>query len=211
MTASGSWYAPIIECILSVAAKLKSFQKAVIPRMMQLTLCLTPTSDGILSTAPTSLIKPGTMLPDAAQAVFPVAASPNEGTTHLFHLLADSYKHVVLFFIAGHRLHEPHRLFEQFTALCEPYLSSLRPAILARTFCVGGFRKPDWAAEDKDILFLSTNSGTTDKQYGLDGKDQMGLLIIRPDGYIAYSTLVDESGKTFEKVDNYLTTILAKH
>jgi hypothetical protein len=211
MTASGSWYSPVLELLLYIGIKLKSFQRAVIPQLQQATLCITPTRTGILSTESTQLVKPGAMLPDPRYPVFPLAASPAEGSLHLFPLLTDSFKHVALFFIAGHELNEPHPLFDKFVALCEPYSESLRPAIMARTYAVGGFRKPNWAAEDKNIIFLSTNSSSTEKIYGLNGKEQLGILIIRPDGYVAFSSLIDESGSEFKKVDNYLSTILVKH
>lgn len=126
-------------------------------------------------------------------------------------LVRDSYKHIAIFFIADHALHEPHPLFEKFLSICDQYPSNLRAALVARTYRVGGFRTPNWAADLKNVIFLSTNNSTTEKEYGLDGDQQMGVLIVRPDGYIAYSTLVDASGSALSKVDKYLSTILVKN
>jgi hypothetical protein len=38
----------------------------------------------------------------------------------------------------------------------------------------------------------------------------MGLLIVRPDGYIAYSSLVDANGDAFEDLGKWLAAILVK-
>ena len=197
--------------ILTAASKLEFVQRAAIPRLLQSELCITPTPDGILSREKTILVKPGTMLPDPRYPIFSLTGLPAQGLTHLFSYLSDSFKFIALFFIADHILHEPHPVFERFAIICKPYASVLRPVILARTYRVGGFRRPDWAAGYKNILFLSTNNTSTEKEYGLDGVKQMGLVIVRPDGYIAYSTLIDPSGSAFAKADRYLSTILLKH
>jgi hypothetical protein len=123
-------------------------------------------------------------------------------------LIRSSYKHIALFIIADLTLHEPHPLFHQFSALCKPYSDSLRPVILARSVRIGGLRKPNWANED--ILFLATNTSETEKTYGLDGKHQMGMVIVRPDGYIAYSSLVDRNGDAFEVAGKWLAGNLVK-
>ena len=148
------------------------------------------------------------MLPDAIHPVFSLTEStPNvAGTTHLLPLLLDSYRHVALFIIADHALHEPHPLFQRFAEMCKPYGENLRPAILARTYRIGGLRKPNWS--DDEILFLATNSSTTERGYGLNGKKEMGLIVVRPDGYIAYSTLIDLGGNAFRSVETWLTTNL---
>lgn len=150
------------------------------------------------------------MLPDPVHPIFCLTDTPPNiaGTTHLLPLLHDSYKHIALFFIAGRTLHEPHPLFQKFASMCKPYASNLRPTILARAFRIGGYRKPNWATDD--ILFLGTNTNLTVRTYGLNGKDEMGLLIIRPDGYIAYSTVVDINGSAFERMETWLSTTLVK-
>jgi hypothetical protein len=154
------------------------------------------------------MVKPGTMLPDPTQPIFELTESPPNvaGTTHFLALLVESYKHIAIFFIADHTLHEPHPLFHQFSALCKPYSGNLRPVILARSLRIGGLRKPNWA--DSDIRFLATNSSETEKVYALDGKQQMGLLIVRPDGYIAFSNLVNANGDAFADAGKWLTANL---
>jgi hypothetical protein len=171
---------------------------------------LTPTKNGVLSNQTSQMLKPGTMLPDPAHPIFCITDSPPNvaGTTHLLSLIHDSYKHVALFFIAGHTLHEPHPLFQKFASICKPYGSNLRPVILARSFRIGGFRKPNWASDD--ILFLGTNTHLTEKTYGLNGKSEMGLLVIRPDGYIGYSTTVDLNGNAFDRMEAWLADTLVK-
>jgi len=156
------------------------------------------------------MVKPGTMFPDPPHPIFCLTASPPDiaGSTHIMPYLRDSYKHIALFIIADHPLHEPHPLFQKFAAICKPYRNSLRPTILARAYYIGGFRKPDWS--DDDILFLVTNNAIVERSYGLNGKDEMGLLIIRPDGYIAYSTPVDPNGHTLEMTDRWLMKILVR-
>lgn len=150
------------------------------------------------------------MLPDPAHPIFSLTKLPpdTEGTTHLLPLLLESYKHIALFIIADHALHEPHPLFQKFQSVYKPYGQNLRSVILARTYRIGGLRKPDWS--DDDTLFLATNSSTTEKGYGLNGKKEMGLLIIRPDGYIAYSDLIDPNGNAFESAETWLETNLVK-
>jgi hypothetical protein len=148
------------------------------------------------------------MLPDPIQPVFELTVSPPNvaGTTHLLALLRESYKHIAIFFIADRTLHEPHPLFHQFSALCKPHSGNLRPVILARSLRIGGLRKPNWA--DDEIRFLATNSSETEKVYGLDGKQQMGLLIVRPDGYIAFSSLVNANGDDFADAGKWLAANL---
>ena len=150
------------------------------------------------------------MLPDSAHPIFSLTDfTPNiGGTTHFVPQLLDSYKHIGLFIIADCALHEPHPLFQRFTDMCKPYGANLRPAILARTYRIGGLRKPTWS--DNDILFLATNTSATERGYGLNGKKEMGLLIIRPDGYVAFSTLIDLGGNAFQSAETWLTANLVK-
>jgi hypothetical protein len=156
------------------------------------------------------MIKPGIILPDPIHPVFEITASPPNlaGTTHFLPLLWEAYKHIAIFFIADHTLHEPHPLFHQFSILCKPYSYNLCPVVLAWSFWIGGLQKPNWA--DDEILFLATNSSEMEKVYGLDGTQQMGLLIVRSDGYIGYSSLVDANGDAFEDVGKWLAAILVK-
>lgn len=156
------------------------------------------------------MAKPGTMLPEPKHPIFCLTESPPNvgGTTHLLPLILDSYRHIALFFMADHTLHEPHPLFQKFASICKPYGASLRPAILSRTYRIGGFRKPNWATHD--ILFLGTNTYLTEQGYGLNGKGEMGLIIVRPDGYIAYSTVVDANGSTFEEMETWLAATLVE-
>jgi hypothetical protein len=150
------------------------------------------------------------MIPDPPHPIFCLTDSPPDlsGTTHLFPLLQDSSKYIVLFFIGEHALHEPHPLFQNFVASCKPYRSSLRPAIIARAYHIGGLRKPNWGNDD--TLFLATKTTVTEQVYGLNGKNDMGLIVIRPDGYVAYSDLVDATGNAFRRLDTWLTTVLIK-
>ena len=129
------------------------------------------------------------MLPEAPYPIFRLTDSPPnvDGVTHLFPSIHDSYK--------------------QASSRCSTN-NCLRPAILARSYRIGGFRTPDWSSDD--ILFLATNTHLTEQAYGLNGKGEMGLLIIRPDGYIAYSTVVDTNGDMFEGVENWLASALVK-
>ena len=110
--------------------------------------------------------------------------------------------------IADHALHEPHPLFQKFAGMCKAYRGNLRPVILARTYRIGGLRKPDWS--DDDILFLATNSSTAEKGYGLNGKNEMGLLILRPDGFVAYSDLIDLIGNAFDSAETWLEANLVR-
>lgn len=156
------------------------------------------------------MVRPGIMLQDSLHPIFCITDSPPNvaGTTQLFRLIEDSYRHIALFFVADHTLHEPHPIFLKFGAACRPYRVSLRPVILGRAHRIGGLRKPNWA--DDDILFLATNDGVTERAYGLDGKKQMGLLIIRPDGHIAYSTLVEPCGNALDSMESWIATTLIK-
>jgi hypothetical protein len=150
------------------------------------------------------------MLPDPTYPIFSLEGPLDvAGTMRLFPLLRASSKHIALFIIGDLTLHEPHPIFSKFEEFFQPYLTSLRPAMLARTFRLGGFRKPDWAKDV--ILLLGTNSTATEKSYGLKGKQDMVLLIIRPDGYIALSTIISPSGAEFQEIDKYLSKILRKH
>lgn len=150
------------------------------------------------------------MLSDPAHPIIRLTESPPDitGTTHLLPILLDSYRHVVLFIIADHTLHEPHPLFQRFVGMCVPFGVNLRPVILARIYRVGGLRKPSWSEDD--ILFLATNNNKTERGYGLNGKNEMGLFIIRPDGYIAYSASVDMGGNAFRNAETWLETNIVK-
>lgn len=157
------------------------------------------------------MVKPGTMLPEPPHPIFSLTDTPPNltGTTHLLPLIQDSYKHVALFFVGDNILHEPHPLFQKFVSICKSYKANLRPVILARSYRIGGMRKPNWSQND-DIQFLATHTGQTDKAYGLDGKTEMGILIVRPDGYIAYSHPVDLNGIALDNMDSWLARILVK-
>jgi hypothetical protein len=152
------------------------------------------------------------MLPDPQYPVFTLSSHQIDttGTTHLNTILLENLKHIALFIIADHPLHEPHPLFQKFVATCKPFKASLRLAILARGYRIGGIRSPSWANEDDDILFLATNAIANEKVYGLNGKAEMGVFVVRPDGYVAYSDLVDLGGKTFDEMGRYLERILVK-
>lgn len=149
------------------------------------------------------------MFPDPAEPVFCITDSPSSmtGTRKLVPLILESDKHVALFFIGDLVLHEAHPLFLRFASMCKLY-GHLRPIILARTSRIGGMRKPDWS--DDDILFLATNSTRTKKTYGLNGKNDLGLIIIRPDGYVGYSMTIDESGNAFQSAEAWLELNLLK-
>lgn len=146
------------------------------------------------------------MLPDSVHPIFSLADSPPyvNGTTHLLPLLCDSYKHIALFIIADHALHEPHPLFQRFVDICRQHKRSVRPAILARTYRIGGLRRPDWSESDDNILFLATDSSKTEQGYGLNGKEMMGLLIIRPDAYVTHSTRIELDGTGFQSAEAWL-------
>lgn len=156
------------------------------------------------------MVKPGMMLPDTPHPIFCLTAFPPDvtGTTHVMSVLRNSYKHLVLFIIADHALYESHPLFQKFATMCKSFRSNLRPAILARAHRIGGFRRPDWS--DDNIVFFGCNHGITEKAFGLNGKEEMGLLIIRPDGYIAFSTPIDSNGNNLDIVDQWLQTFLVK-
>jgi len=157
--------------------------------------------------APT-LVKPGTMFPEAPYPLLFISGSSADltETTRLLPLLLKSHNHMAVFFIGDLVLHEPHPLFLRFVDLCRRF-KSLRPAIVARLHRVGGLRRPDWAEDD--ILFLAASSTKTERGYGLNGKREMGLVIIRPDGYVAYSALVDASGNTFRSTQSWLEQYLS--
>jgi hypothetical protein len=147
---------------------------------------------------------------DPPEAVFSLTASPPNvaGSTHFLPMILDSSRHVALFVIADRTLHEPHPVFQKFESICGPYRSSLRPVILALAYRIGGLRKPNWSSDD--ILFLATNNAEAEKAYGLNGKDEMDVIIVRPDGYIAYSTPIDNSGTNLDSITHWLQTSLVK-
>lgn len=147
------------------------------------------------------------MLPDPRHPIFSLKLSPPSlsGTTHLIPLL-NTTKHIALFLISDLSVHEPHPLFHKFSAISEPYSKVLQPVILARAFRIGGFRKPDWAGDD--IIFLAAR-GDINAEFGLQGK-QLGLVVVRPDGYVAFSCLLDVSGRAFENAEKWLAGILVK-
>jgi hypothetical protein len=157
----------------------------------------------------TKMIKPGTMLPDTPNPTISLTDSPANvsGSTHLFPMICDSFKHIALFVIADHRLPDPHPLFQTFSSICSPYKASLRPVILARSNRIGGLRRPNWASDD--ILFLATHK-SSETAFGLNGKDQMGIMIVRPDGYVATSITIDANGNNFKSLDTWLTSNLVK-
>jgi hypothetical protein len=123
-------------------------------------------------------------------------------------MLSDSSKHIALFFIADHSLHEPHPLFQQFASICSSYSANLRPVILARAIRIGGLCKPSWSSDN--IRFLGMGNASTEKTYGLNGKNEMGIIIVRPDGYVAYSTPIGANGENLDTIDKWLATILVK-
>src|ERR1700721_1858895 len=134
------------------------------------------------------------MLPDSSYPIFSLDSPPDlAGTTRLLPLLLEESKHIALFFIGDLTLHEFHAIFAKFIQFYTPYLTNLRPVVLSRTYRLGGFRKPNWTP-DNDILFLATNSSAVERRYGFNGKEEMGVFIIRPDGYIGISTIIQESG-----------------
>ena len=69
-------------------------------------------------------------------------------------------------------------------------------------------QKPSWA--DDDILFLATNAIANERVFGLNGKKEMGVFVVRPDGYIGFSAVVDMSGRAFDDVDDYLAMLFVK-
>ena len=147
------------------------------------------------------------MFPEAPYPLLCISGSSADltETTQLLPLLLDSYNHIAVLFIGDLVLHEPHPLFRRFVDLCRRF-KSLRPAIVARLHRVGGLRVPGWAEDE--ILFLAASSTKTEMEYGLNGKREMGLVIIRPDGYVAYSTLVDASGNPFPSTQSWLEQYL---
>jgi len=153
------------------------------------------------------MIKAGTMLPDPQHPIFSLTDLPRStaGSTHLFTMLSDSSKHIALFIIADHSLHEPHPLFLKFASICKPYRESLRPVVLARASRIGGLRKPNWCTDD--MLFLGT-SPLTETTFGLNGKGEMGVIIVRPDGYVAYSISVGTDGANLDSMAKWLTKSL---
>lgn len=71
---------------------------------------------------------------------------------------------------------------------------------------MGGFRKPDWAGEE--IKFLASR-GLVNKEFGLESK-QMGVVLVRPDGYVGFSCLVDARGKSLDYAAKWLEGMLVK-
>jgi hypothetical protein len=147
------------------------------------------------------------MLSDCPVPVFSLTSEPPSmvGTTHLSTLLLDSSKHVALFFIGDTMVHRPQPLFEKFATICKRYQTNLRPVIVAQAHRIGGLRRPEWSNED--ILFLGTKTSRTERVYGLNG-NEMGVLIVRPDGYIGFSIPIDRQGNAFNQIDSFLFSIL---
>jgi len=156
------------------------------------------------------MVGPGERMPDPPSPVFCLTNNPSNitGTTHLMPLIADSNKHTVLFLLGDKAVHEPHPLLLQFASICTPYLSSVRPAILSRGYRMGGLRTPNWASQD--ITFLGTETDLTEKKFGLNGKDDMGVIVIRPDGYVAFSSLVNANGYGFTELSDFLSQLFVK-
>jgi len=147
------------------------------------------------------------MLPDPRHPIFSLTSSPPSisGTTHLLPLL-NTTKHTALFLISDLAVHEPHPLFLRFSATCKPYANILQPAVLTRAYRMGGFRKPDWAGEN--IAFLASRADIN-VEFGLDRR-QMGMVIVRPDGYVGFSCLINASGGSFDYVEKWLAEMLVK-
>jgi hypothetical protein len=156
------------------------------------------------------MVAPGTMLLDPIRPVFRITATPPDvhGTTHLFPLLQDGSKYTALFFIAARTLHEPHPIFLQFVAVCKPYSGSVRPAMMARAFQIGGYRKPDWAQDD--VLFLGTHTNLNEKMYGLNGNGEMGVVLVRPDGYVAFSAIVGPNGNGLNEMGAFIAKLFVE-
>jgi len=150
------------------------------------------------------------MLPDSVRPVFRVAANPPDvhGTTHVLTILQHGSKYNALFFVGARSLHEPHPIFQAFIAHCKPFSASVRPAIVARHFQIGGYRKPDWAGDN--VLFLGTHTNLNERSYGLNGKDEMGVILVRPDGYVAFSTAVEQSGSGLKEMRNFMSKLFVK-
>jgi hypothetical protein len=156
------------------------------------------------------MVAPGTMLPEPVRPVFRVDSSPPDvhGTTHLLTLLESGPKYIALFFIATRILHEPQPIFRKFLGICKPYSAAVRPAIMARYFQIGGYRKPDWA--EGDVLFLGTHTNLNEKVYGLNGKDEMGVVLVRPDGYVAFSSPAREDGSELNEMGAFMAKLCVK-
>jgi hypothetical protein len=206
MTAASSWYAPFIRLGLSTAMSFRSIQKAFIPTLLQVLPPIHPIH-GVLSNSTSSFLKPGTMFPDPLHPIFSLKSTPPSlsGTTHLLPLI-NTTKHLALFLISDLSVHEPHPPFLKFSAICKPYANALQPAVLARAYRIGGFRKPDWAGDG--ITFLASR-GDVNGEFGLVGK-QLGLVIVRPDGYVGFSCSVDESGGLLDYAAKWLEGMLVK-
>ena len=84
----------------------------------------------------------------------------------------------------------------------------MRPVIVARHFQIGGYRKPDWAGDD--VLFLATHTNLNERSYGLNGKGEMGVVLVRPDGYVAFSTAVEQNGSGLEEMANFMAKLFVK-
>jgi len=156
------------------------------------------------------MVAPGERIPDPPSPIFCLTDNPPnvDGTTRLMPLIEESHKHTVLFLLGDKTIHEPHPLLLQFASVCTPYLSSARPAILGRAYCMGGLRTPNWAS--KDIMFLATETNLTEKRFGLNGKDDMGVVVIRPDGYVAFSSPVDAIGNGLIEMSLFLSQLFVK-
>jgi hypothetical protein len=156
------------------------------------------------------MIAPGSMLPDPVRPVFRVNSSPPDvhGTTHLLTILEDSSKYTALFFIAARTLHEPQPIFRRFLETCKPCSGVVLPAIMGRYFSIGGYRQPNWA--EGDVLVLGTHTNLNEKVYGLNGKDEMGVVLVRPDGYVAFSSPVREDGSGLKELGVFMAKLFVK-
>ena len=67
-------------------------------------------------------------------------------------------------------------------------------------------RKPDWAGDD--ITFLASR-GDINAEFGLEGK-QMGFVVMTLDGFVAFSCLVDASGRSLDYAEQWLAETLVK-
>ena len=153
---------------------------------------------------------PGERVPDPPSPVFCLTDIPPNvaGTTHLMALIQDSDKHIVLLLLADQAVHEPHPLLIHFTSATRPFLSCVRPAVLCRAYRMGGLRTPNWAT--KDIMFLATETNLAEKKYGLNGKDEVGVIVIRPDGYVAFSSRVSGNGNGLVEMSLFLSELFIR-
>lgn len=79
---------------------------------------------------------------------------------------------------------------------------------MGRYFSIGGYRQPNWA--EGDILVLGTHTNLNEKVYGLNGKDEMGVVLVRPDGYVAFSSPVREDGSGLKELGVFMAKLFVK-